>query len=408
MIKVLVVDDEYHVGMGIQQTIAWKDYDIEIVDIAYDGEEGLEMAIEYKPDIIITDIRMPIMDGLQMIEHIREQAIQTKFIVLSGYDEFEYAKTALNRGVSSYLLKPVENKELIIQVTQLAEQIKQEKEQHKRAQYMNEERPYYQEIFLKEVLNNKIRDIKKVDESINALNIKFDFTKYRVVAVRFKGEGLNIFSIEEIEQAFKVMGNKCEYVGPDFIVLEKGMNEWGILIEDQGKEERNILKVIQNQLMDMLRAKKEICIQNLWVSISSVQNKCYQMYEAYQEAIKLCDVSRTVGENRREIHLALDYMREHIHESITIEDIASALYMSASHLMHLFKQELGKTMIECLVDMRIEVAKQLLVNPKYKVYEVANQVGYTDVKYFGKIFKLHVGITPKSYAKRSYLLEDED
>lgn len=123
MLKALIVDDEYLVRMGITQTIDWAEYNVEIIGEASNGEEGLELALQHRPDVIITDIRMPYMNGLELIEKIREQDMLVGIVVLSGYDEFQYAQAALRYGASTYLLKPINIEELADTVRSVGDEI---------------------------------------------------------------------------------------------------------------------------------------------------------------------------------------------------------------------------------------------------------------------------------------------
>lgn len=113
MYKMLIVDDEYYSREGTVRMLDWEKYDIEIVGTAKNGAEGMAMTEELKPDIILTDIRMKSMDGLSMIKEIKNKNIDCKFIVMSGYKLFEYAKKSLEEGVVAYLLKPIPQKDLI-------------------------------------------------------------------------------------------------------------------------------------------------------------------------------------------------------------------------------------------------------------------------------------------------------
>ena len=109
----MVVDDEYYVRLGIRETIDWGSYGVELVCEAEDGRKGFELALRFLPDIIITDIKMPGIDGLEFMEKCREAGIQSQFIVLSAHEEFSYAKTALKYGASDYLIKPIHNDQMI-------------------------------------------------------------------------------------------------------------------------------------------------------------------------------------------------------------------------------------------------------------------------------------------------------
>ena len=112
MFRLLIVDDEYYVRLGIKTAIDWSDIDVEVVGEATDGEEAVEMALLYRPDIILTDIRMPFMDGLILMERLRREMPECVFIVLSGYSEFEYVRQAIRQGALAYLLKPIDQREL--------------------------------------------------------------------------------------------------------------------------------------------------------------------------------------------------------------------------------------------------------------------------------------------------------
>ena len=113
MFRLLIVDDEYYVRVGIKSAIDWSEIGVEVVGEAADGEEALEMALSSRPDIILTDVRMPFMDGLTLMERLRSKMPECGFIVLSGHNEFEYARQAIRQGAFAYLLKPIDTDKLI-------------------------------------------------------------------------------------------------------------------------------------------------------------------------------------------------------------------------------------------------------------------------------------------------------
>ena len=113
MYKMIVVDDEYFTCEGLKILLNWKELNIEIVGSAMNGEDGLKLVEQENPDIVITDIRMKIMDGLTMIQKLRSNGYQGEVIVLSGYKVFEYAQEAMASNVSSYLLKPITKDKMI-------------------------------------------------------------------------------------------------------------------------------------------------------------------------------------------------------------------------------------------------------------------------------------------------------
>ena len=123
MLKVLIVDDELAIREGMPYVIEWEKYGFKVAGQASNGQEALEKVEKLKPDLVISDIRMPVMDGLELIEKLCVSKSNVKTIILSGYDEFEYAKKAIEYNASGYLLKPVEEEELIELLTKVKSDI---------------------------------------------------------------------------------------------------------------------------------------------------------------------------------------------------------------------------------------------------------------------------------------------
>lgn len=123
MLKVLFADDEPLMLEGLRFLVDWEKLNFEVCGEALDGEDALQLIHSTRPDLVITDVRMPVIDGLELIERFSESDFQPKFIIFSGYAEFEYAKRALKYGVSNYLTKPLDEKELTEALQTVAEQI---------------------------------------------------------------------------------------------------------------------------------------------------------------------------------------------------------------------------------------------------------------------------------------------
>lgn len=129
MVKVFLVEDEVIVRDGIKKNIDWSGNGLEFVGEASDGELAFPMIQETKPDILITDIKMPFMDGLELSRLVKEHLPDTKIMILSGYDEFEYAKEAIGIGITEYLLKPISGAKLLEAVKKVADIIEKERNQ---------------------------------------------------------------------------------------------------------------------------------------------------------------------------------------------------------------------------------------------------------------------------------------
>ncbi|MCR5291193.1 MAG: response regulator [Treponema sp.] len=265
MYKIVVIEDEPNVRKELVLCFPWQATGVLFSGEAGDGKQGKELIQNVHPDIVITDIRMPGMDGIEMIHEIK-QAIdasgdswseEPEWIIISGYNEFEYARQAMQMGVQEYLLKPVEDQQLEEALQRCKERI------------------------------DKKRHIKRITTAAtkeNSASIKF-FTEY------------------------------------------------------------------QGALSDG---------------------------EDY--------VSQTVS-----------IIRSRYVQGITIESVAEELGISSGHLSRLFKKETGYTFTDYLMYERISVAAQLLRDTDKKIYEIADLVGYEDVRYFGQLFKRVTGFTPKEF-----------
>ena len=129
MIKVFLVEDEIVIRNGIKKGIQWEQEGLSFVGEASDGELAYPMIIKNKPDILITDIKMPFMDGFELSKAVLRDLPDTKVIILSGYGEFGYAQEAIKMGVQEYLLKPISSKRLLVAIKEVAEIIEKEREE---------------------------------------------------------------------------------------------------------------------------------------------------------------------------------------------------------------------------------------------------------------------------------------
>ena len=112
MKKVMLVEDEEFILQGIRYIIDWEEIAMEVTSMAHNGKEALEMFRQEPADIVVTDVEMPLMNGLDLLEEIRKISPRTRFLILSGYDEFEYARKALKLDVEEYILKPINEEQL--------------------------------------------------------------------------------------------------------------------------------------------------------------------------------------------------------------------------------------------------------------------------------------------------------
>ncbi|MDL4841897.1 response regulator [Aquibacillus rhizosphaerae] len=181
MRKVLIIDDEPIVREGLKSVITWEDFGYKVCGIGTDGRDGLNKIRQLQPDLVLIDIRMPGFSGIDIIQQIKNEGYMTKFIILSGYSSFSYAKESMKLGISSYLLKPIDENELIHAVNKVSEEIEKEEKIYNQLSLfkrINEEQSF------KKMLEGKCNEIETsmlVDfeqSSIQVARILYEETKW--------------------------------------------------------------------------------------------------------------------------------------------------------------------------------------------------------------------------------------
>ena len=237
MIKIFLVEDEYAIREGIKKSVNWESNGFELVGEAGDGEMAYPKIIKSKPDILITDIRMPFMDGLELSKLIKKEMPGIKIVVLSGYDDFNYAKQAISIGVEEYILKPVSGENLIQELTKIADAIRTEKKnQEAREKYlkdMEEIQDLARQRFIHDMIDGRL-SVQESLEQGKALGIDITAEFYSIVLLQFFPKDADRVDISEYsgtnEEIYKLI-RECfddlenvflyEQVGDVLCFLEK-------------------------------------------------------------------------------------------------------------------------------------------------------------------------------------------
>lgn len=237
MIKVFLVEDEYAIREGIKKSVDWEKNGFELVGEAGDGEMAFPKILKTKPDILITDIRMPFMDGLELATLVKKELSDIKIVVLSGYDDFNYAKKAISIGVEEYILKPVSGENLLKELGKIAESIKahrqEEQAREKYLQDMEEIRALERQKFIHDMIDGKISMQESLEQG-RELGIDITATYYSIVLFQAflkdrEDSDVNAYSgvneeiLKRIKEEFADLDNVYLYeqVGDVLCFLEK-------------------------------------------------------------------------------------------------------------------------------------------------------------------------------------------
>ena len=385
MYTLIIVDDEYLVREGLKETVDWGSLGIEVVGTADNGQVGLALAREKKPDLIIADVRMPVMDGLDMAKALFDEKADLAVIMYSGYKDFEYARRAMDSGVYGFLLKPIEEGELVERVGEVLQKLKDKRESDRMLGQFKHNMPLIRRRQFERLLQNA-SDREAASEQLRLLGVSLP-TSGTLLYCRTDN---NIYIKTFIEHCEKLFSRaECESESFDgYAVIVTPLSE---------KDMLNRLDGFLDRLLTVTDARFSVAVCEYDGNIS----------EAFRKAQSLCGntlfsaVNAIATESgvayKKLVRDALKIIERDYDKKISVRSVADALYTSESSLMHEFKKQVGKTFNECLTDFRMLKAQELLTIGDMRVGEIAYAVGYSDVRYFGQVFRDYMGCTPSEY-----------
>jgi len=379
MYKVFLVEDEIVVREGIRNNIPWDQTPYSLAGEAPDGEMALSMIQDIKPDILITDIRMPFMDGLTLSRIVKKTMPWIKIIILSGHDEFEYAKEAISIGVEEYLLKPVSSQEMRNALDKIAKRISDEKENLLSIKNLKDQvrsSASYQAAL------KMAEDVTAHDSAGELDSSGFPEINGDLFLTRLRyAEKKDIDAI--IREYTKTLDNNFDDMIAYFILGEFIITASKI-VEDLGGDIKEVAPfILEKGVIRSLVASRNIFIEkltDLLIAVIEYRN------------------SHTDGRYRSVIIKAREYIdRNFASTDISLYSTASHVGISPNHLSTVFAQETGENFIEYLTRVRIEKAKQLLRETAMKSADIAYETGFNDPHYFSNIFKKNTGLSPREF-----------
>jgi two-component system response regulator YesN len=361
MDKVLFVDDEPFVIEGLKTMIDWEKYGYRICGEAVNGEDGLQLIRVCDPDLVVTDIRMPVLDGLQLIRQIRENGnSKIRFIVLSGYDDFSYIQSAMKYGISDYLLKPIDDQE----ITGVLDRIGRQNRDGIAEAPGGSNIPVNHDVF--EIpLNELLEDIQKNDP------------------VRLNE------NIGRLFQAFAGYGNAPQIIQTYLQNLLLEVIKYIVTLGGDLQEISLRFYTLSERLH--MRASQQWDDLALDFLKSGFRELCQYAAE-YISALHVSNSEDIIG-------AVQNYIKENFAKDISLQKLAKHFYMNPVYLGQLFKKNTGRQFSEYLHHIRINEAKKLLRRTNMKIVEIAHAIGYHDPDYFVSKFKALTQVSPSVFRK---------
>jgi two-component system response regulator YesN len=283
--KVFLVEDEIVIREGIRDNVGWEAHGFDFSGEAPDGEMALPLLQMVKPDVLITDIRMPFMDGLQLSQIVRDRMPTTKIIILSGHDEFEYAQKALRLGVSEYLLKPVSVQDLHNVLQRVASELERERGEQQALQKLQdqveEHRAALRERLLLRLVTGAASSTEAIEKS-QLLGIDLVARCYVVVVLRVELSDYSELSDYRRRQlVFQVVSEHVEN-NPDVFLLKKDMEELVLVMKGNSPE---YLLEERDLLLERIRQEVEQTKCKLIVGSGAPQKRITEICQSFIEAL---------------------------------------------------------------------------------------------------------------------------
>lgn len=297
-IKVFLVEDEMLIRRGIKNSIDWEKEGYIFCGEASDGELAYPMIIKEKPDILITDIRMPFMDGLELCKLVKKELPNIKILILSGYDEFDYAKEAIRLGVTEYLLKPISSGKLLEALNGVSESIRREKEDkdlvRKYMEEMRENTEHEKQKFFEQMIAGNL-SMADALETGKKYEMNLSAGMYNLLLFRFTLGEENRKSGEllgEAEYAIEKLTERLEYV----FEFQRGVEGWAFLLMADNEEQMSErVKELSKDLEEIMKNYSTIAY---FGGIGQPVARLRELEESFREAERALAARFTMELNR--------------------------------------------------------------------------------------------------------------
>ena len=376
MHQVLFAEDELLVRLGLQNSIDWKVYDMELAAQADNGLQAYELFQKVRPDVVITDIRMEGMDGCELIEKIRQQDKECAIIVISCLDDFEILRRMIPYKIIGYILKASmtmdEVNEILAKTTEYLKKIGREGRKSGRESLSPEK-------MLSEYLKGGAQEMSLPDKK--------------------RLEELLVFSLKEEDQE-KINRLAMEFVYDlvrrqlnEALIVETGEKEFCVFSEKMQKNPEDIINRVNHSVEEFLGVRFRVQ--------KGTRKEGEDPRDFYLRVKENQLGTSEDGQYDQVIVDAFSYMQEHYQESLSLTDISSVLGISSSYFSHLFKKQTGKNYVEYLNEIRLKAVMEDLKNSDFKIAVIAEKNGFHNFEYFSRFFKKATGLSPVKWRQEN-------
>ncbi|MDC7287659.1 response regulator [Blautia schinkii] len=395
MWKVLIADDEPKIRKGLRCTLETFGLPLVVCAEAKNGLEALEKTREFKPDILMVDICMPKLSGIKFLEEIKKLGFDGKMIIISGFNEFSYAKQAISLGVSNYLLKPIAEEELYTVVSDIIEELRETQKSRKFVELMRQQirqnELYLRDVFFNDWLDGNLSPTEW-QEQMEILGMEIPNT-VTVILVSVQADYAGRMTGGALpEELYKMTLEKLvrdllgEYK-PVYVFMNRYQDVVGIMGGCREEIDRLHGRVLSE--MEKL-VGGQCCVQIR----NCLQKELPGIYEIMRtHARKILECRPIVLEARK-------YIYAHYEErDLDLTQVANAIGCNSSYLSRMMKQELGISFKDFLTNLRIGKAIQLMKDNRLSLNQIAGMVGYSNQHYFSAAFKNCQGVSPSEFRR---------
>ncbi|TFE22777.1 response regulator [Cohnella luojiensis] len=381
--NILVVDDESVIRSGIERTIR-NQFPDHRVFLASNPEEAVYLLKNESIDLVLTDVLMPGMTGLELMEISRTRHAHVKWVVISAYSEFAYAQEAVRLGAKDYLLKPIGKDILIEMIRKLGEEISKENEWSKETHLLKGNLRLLREAVF-------ARWASGLD--LGAIDIK-PFTEnhshFHLLMVRMESDRdvkLEHFIMEN------VLSELIESAGTGFVASIDAKSLLGLVTLRDDNGLGRLVEQLRSHLKRYVKTPFQVLHTDRITDFAKVPAEVQNLRKA--SASQVYDHYASGGDQAVEV--ALQYIQSNYHAELSLEKVASVVYLNPIYFSQLFKQKTGRGFKEYITHLRLERAMELLRGSELKIADISERVGYPDMRHFSQIFRKKNGVTPSEY-----------